>query len=99
IPSCGSQTISNALAAYLQELGGKIEINCKIDNVEQLPEASAVLFDTSVWNFVRIAGNQLPKPYQRRLQKFRHAPGILKVDYALSSAIPGRSDKCGRPGP
>jgi phytoene dehydrogenase-like protein len=98
IPSRGSQTISNALAAYLQELGGEIETNCKIDNLEQLAEARAVLFDTSVWNFVRIAGNQLPDPYRRRLKKFRHAPGIFKIDYALSAAIPWRSDKCRRAG-
>src|SRR5207302_10922319 len=98
IPIRGSQTISNALAAYLQELGGEIETNCKIDNLEQLAEARAVLFDTSVWNFVQVAGNQLPNPYRRRLQKFRHAPGIFKIDYALSSAIPWRSDKCRRAG-
>ena len=98
IPSRGSQTISNALAAYLQELGGEIETNCKIDNLEQLAEARAVLFDTSVWNFVRIAGNQLPDPYRQRMQKFRHAPGIFKIDYALSAAIPWRSDKCRRAG-
>ena len=98
IPIRGSQTISNALAAYLQELGGEIETNCKIDNLEQLAEARAVLFDTSVWNFVQIAGKQLPDPYRRRLQKFRHAPGIFKIDYALSAAIPWRSDKCRRAG-
>jgi phytoene dehydrogenase-like protein len=98
IPSRGSQTISNALAAYLQELGGEIETNCKIDNLEQLAEARAVLFDTSVWNFVRIAGNQLPDRYRRRLKKFRHAPGIFKIDYALSAAIPWPSDKCRRAG-
>ncbi|PYJ34145.1 MAG: FAD-dependent oxidoreductase [Verrucomicrobia bacterium] len=98
IPIRGSQTISNALVAYLQELGGEIETNCKIDNLEQLAEARAVLFDTSVWNFVQIAGKQLPDPYRRRLQKFRHAPGIFKIDYALSAAIPWRSDKCRRAG-
>ncbi len=98
IPIRGSQTISNALAAYLQELGGEIETNCKIDNLQQLAEARAVLFDTSVWNFVQIAGKQLPDPYRRRLQKFRHAPGIFKIDYALSAAIPWRSDKCRRAG-
>src|SRR6267378_3374137 len=98
IPIRGSQTISNALAAYLQELGGEIETNRKIDNLQQLAEARAVLFDTSVWNFVQIAGKQLPDPYRRRLQKFRHAPGIFKIDYALSAAIPWRSDKCRRAG-
>jgi phytoene dehydrogenase-like protein len=94
----GSQSISSALSNYLRELGGELDINCRIDKLEQIPEATAVLFDTSVWNFVRIAGNQLPDPYWRRLQKFRHAPGIFKIDYALSAAIPWRSDKCRRAG-
>jgi len=98
IPHRGSQAISNALAAHLQELGGKIEINCKIDNLEQLPKSRAVLFDTSVWNFVRIAGSRLPNTYRRRLQKFRHAPGIFKLDYALSAPIPWRADECRRAG-
>ena len=98
IPHRGSQAISNALAAHLQELGGKIEINCKIANLEQLPKSRAVLFDTSVWNFVRIAGSRLPNTYRRRLQKFRHAPGIFKLDYALSAPIPWRADECRRAG-
>jgi phytoene dehydrogenase-like protein len=98
IPRRGSQAISNALAAHFQELGGKIEINCKIDNLEQLPKSRAVLFDTSLWNFVRIAGSRLPNIYRRRLQKFRHAPGIFKLDYALSAPIPWRSDECRRAG-
>jgi phytoene dehydrogenase-like protein len=98
IPYRGSQTISNSLAAYFEELGGKIEVNCKVDNLEQLPKSGAVLFDTPVWNFVRIAGNRLPGTYRRRLQKFRHAPGIFKIDYALSAAIPWRSEECRRAG-
>jgi phytoene dehydrogenase-like protein len=98
IPRGGSQSISSALANYLRELGGELDINRRIDNLEQIPKSRAVLFDTSVWNFVRIAGNQLPDPYRRRLQKFRHAPGIFKIDYALSATIPWRSDKCRRAG-
>jgi phytoene dehydrogenase-like protein len=98
IPHRGSQSISNALAACFQELGGKIELNRRIDNLEQLPKSRTVLFDTSVWNFLRIAENRLPDSYRRRLLKFRHAPGIFKIDYALSAAIPWRSDECRRAG-
>jgi phytoene dehydrogenase-like protein len=98
IPHRGSQAISDALVAYFQDLGGKIEINRRIDHLEQLPKSRVVLFDTSAWNFVRIAGNHLPNRYRRRLQNFRHAPGIFKLDYALSAAIPWRSDECRRAG-
>src|ERR1043166_1424877 len=57
-PRGGSQSISNALAGYLHELGGKIKTNRKIDNLDQLPKARAVLFDVSVWHFARIAGDR-----------------------------------------
>jgi phytoene dehydrogenase-like protein len=98
IPRGGSQRISNALAAYLRELGGKIEVNRPIENLDQLPRARAVLLDTSVWEFLRIAGKQLPSRYRRRLESFRHAPGIFKIDYALSEPIPWKAEACRRAG-
>src|SRR6202035_3745853 len=51
IPRGGSQSIANALANYLRELGGKIDINRRIDNLAQLPKSRVVLFDTTVWQF------------------------------------------------
>ena len=98
IPRRGSQSISNALAKYFLELGGKIDTNRRIDNLTQLPRSRVVLFDTTVWQFVRIAGERLPARYRRRLQNFRHAPGIFKIDYALSSPIPWKSEVCRRAG-
>src|SRR5206468_8545126 len=84
IPRGGSQQISNALATYLRELGGNIEVNHRIENLPDLPKSRAILLDVSVWEFLRIAGQQLPSRYRRRLESFRHAPGIFKIDYALS---------------
>jgi len=40
----------------------------------------------------------LPSRYRRRLKNFRHAPGIFKIDYALSSPIPWKSESCRRAG-
>src|SRR5262249_43825138 len=48
----------------------------------------------SVWQFLRIAGHQLPARYRRRLESFRHGPGIFKIDYALSSPIPWKAEAC-----
>ena len=94
IPRGGSQSISNALAAYFRDLGGKIETGYRVDRIDQLPKARATLFDTTVWNFARIAGGQLPSSYRQKLQGFRHAPGIFKIDYALSSPIPWKAKEC-----
>jgi phytoene dehydrogenase-like protein len=94
IPRGGSQSISNALANYLRELGGKIETGQPIGSSEELPKARVTLFDTTVWQFARIAGDRLPNPYRQKLERFRHAPGIFKIDYALSSPIPWKAAEC-----
>jgi phytoene dehydrogenase-like protein len=98
IPRGGSQKISNALANYLKELGGKIEVNRRVDNLNDLPKSRAILLDVSVWQFLRIAGQRLPSRYRRRLESFRHAPGIFKIDYALSEPIPWKAEACRRAG-
>jgi phytoene dehydrogenase-like protein len=98
IPRGGSQTIANALAAYLRELGGKIETNRRVQNLRDVPKSRAVLFDTSVWQFAQIARNQIPTCYRRRLENFRHAPGVFKIDYALSEQVPWVAEECRRAG-
>ena len=98
IPRGGSKQISNALAGYLRELGGKIETNHRIENLNDLPKSHAVLLDLSVWEFLRIAGQQLPAQYRRRLESFRHAPGVFKIDYALSEPVPWKAEACRRAG-
>ncbi len=98
IPRGGSQAITNALADHLRELGGKVDTNHRVDNLDALPKSRAVLFDVSPCQFIRIAGNRLPKRYHERLQRFRHAPGIFKVDYALNSPVPWKAESCRRAG-
>jgi len=98
IPRGGSQSIANALTKYFFELGGKIDINRHIDNLDQLPKSRVTLFDTTVWQFARLSGDRLSKRYQRRLENFRHAAGIFKIDYALSAPIPWRAEACRRAG-
>src|SRR6266478_4644254 len=98
IPRGGSQSISNAFANYFLGLGGEIEIDRRIENLDQLPKSRVTLFDTTVWQFAQIAGDRLPNHYRRRLENFQHAPGIFKIDYALSSPIPWKSDVCRRAG-
>jgi phytoene dehydrogenase-like protein len=94
IPRAGSQKISSALAAYLRELGGKIELNHRVENLNDLPKSRAVLLDVSVWEFLRIAGQQMPAQYRRRLESFRHGPGVFKIDYALSEPVPWKAEAC-----
>ena len=98
LPRGGAQSISDALAGCLRALGGEIETNCRIENLNQLPTARAVLFDTTCWEFARLAADRLPDRYRRRLERFRHAPGVFKIDYALSAPVPWRAEGCRRAG-
>jgi len=98
IPRGGTQAISNALAALLQSLGGKIETGVEVRNFEDLPRARVVLLDVTPHQFIRIAGDRLPIWYRRRLQSFRYGPAVFKIDYALKESIPWSSDICRRAG-
>src|SRR6266699_2294179 len=98
IPRGGSQQITNALAAYLRQFGGKIETDHRVDDLNELPKSRAVILDISVWQFLRIGGHQMPPRYRRRLEAFRHAPGIFKIDYALSEPVPWKAEACRRAG-
>ena len=98
IPRGGSQRIANALTDYLRELGGGIEANHRVENLNELPKSRAVLLDVSVWEFLQLAGKQLPPTYRHRLERFRHGPGVFKIDYALSEPIPWKAESCSRAG-
>ncbi|MEZ4885141.1 MAG: NAD(P)/FAD-dependent oxidoreductase [Chitinophagales bacterium] len=90
----GSTNITQALAAYLKELGGEIQTDTQITDFKQLPPAKAYLFDTDPLQLTRIAVNELPQSYIKRLQKFNYGPGIFKVDWALDGSIPWSDKRC-----
>ena len=90
----GSQEIANALAACLVELGGEIELDHRVENLNRLPKARAVLLDITPWQFLQISQSRLPTRYRRQLQRFCHAPGVCKIDYALSAPIPWSAWEC-----
>jgi phytoene dehydrogenase-like protein len=89
----GSQAISNALAAYIRERGGVIETNRPIARMSDLPLAKAFIFDVAPKNLAAIAGDQLPPSYRARLERYRHGPGVFKIDYALDGPIPWKAPR------
>lgn len=92
----GSQQIVEALAAHLKALGGEIVTGQRITQFDQLPSATAVLFDTAPKQLLEIAGDQLPGGYRRRLRRYRYGPGVCKVDWALDGPIPWAAPECGQ---
>ncbi len=84
----GSAALSQALVSHLTSLGGEVVCDWPVASIDELPAARAYLFDTSPGALARIAADRLPATYLRRLLRFRHGPGLFKVDWALDSPIP-----------
>jgi len=94
-PRGGSQCLAEALADRLQELGGEIHTASAVD---ELPRADVVLADVVPRELVRIAGDRLPAHYARSLSRYRHGPGVFKLDWALDGPIPWTAADCTRAG-
>ncbi len=69
-----------------------------MEALEELPDARAVLFDTTPGALARIAGNRLDARYRQRLLRFRQGPGSFKLDYALAGPVPWTAEACRRAG-
>jgi phytoene dehydrogenase-like protein len=92
----GSQAIADALVAHYRSLGGELVTGQPVSEFAQLPAARAYLFDLSPRQLLAIAGDRLPARYRRRLQRFRHGPGVFKVDWALRAPLPWKDARCQR---
>jgi len=90
----GSQRLTEALASHFRSLGGEIETGRWIGSIDELPPAKVVLFDTSPRQLAALAGHRLPPRYVKRLGRYRHGPGVFKMDWALSGPIPWRAVEC-----
>jgi phytoene dehydrogenase-like protein len=96
IPRGGAQSLADALAATFEELGGTIETGRPVRSLSDLPTARAYLFDVIPRDLARIAQDALPSGYRRQLARYRHGPGVFKVDYALDAPIPETNPACAR---
>ncbi|MGW3972873.1 phytoene desaturase family protein [Streptomyces ardesiacus] len=83
----GSQSISDALAAHLADLGGTVHTDYEVKRLDDLPPARAYVFDTSPTALARIAG--LGNHYAG----YRYGPGVFKVDYALDGPVPWTAEE------
>lgn len=94
----GSGKIADALAAYFISLGGKIETNFEVKNLQQLPSSKAVLLDVTPRQLLNIAGHRFSSLYKWQLEKYRYGMGIFKIDWALDGPIPFTAHECRQAG-
>ncbi len=86
VPVGGSQSIADALIADLRAHGGVLHAGVEVTS----PPAGVVLYDTAPTALLDIYGDALPHGYARALRRYRFGPGVAKVDFVLSEAVPWR---------
>ena len=84
----GTQRLTDGLADYIRANGGEVVTDHAIARLEDLPPARAVILDVMPEAFLRMAGDHLPVAYRWQLGRWKHAPGVCKVDYSLSEPVP-----------
>jgi phytoene dehydrogenase-like protein len=84
----GSGRLAAALAAEVAALGGRIETGVEVGDLEEIGAGTTVVMDVMPAAAVRIGGRRLPERTAARLMRWRHGPGVFKVDWALDGAIP-----------
>ena len=94
----GSQRLADALVGEVRRLGGEVVTDAPVASLADLPPARASLLDVAPRQLVALAGDRAPAGYVRRLERFRHGPGVSKVDWALDGPIPWRDPDLARAG-
>jgi len=94
IPRGGSQKIADALASYFRSMGGEIVTCSRVESIDELPPARAIMCDITPRQLLSIAGHRLPSTYKRKLENYRYGPAAFKVDWALSGPIPWTAKEC-----
>jgi phytoene dehydrogenase-like protein len=98
MPRGGAGRIAASLTAYLHALGGRVVTGRRVESIDELLPARAVLLDLTPRRVLAVAGKYLSDGYRRRLDRYRYGPGAFKVDWALDGPIPWRAEACRRAG-
>jgi phytoene dehydrogenase-like protein len=90
----GSRRITDALAALLLNLGGKIETGVRVRSASELSAA-----DVTVWDLApTVLADVLPPRVARAYRRFRYGPAAFKVDFAVEGGIPWTAEPARRAG-
>jgi phytoene dehydrogenase-like protein len=94
----GSQSITNAMAALLTELGGTIKTGVTVESYHEVAHADLVMLDLAPGAVADLLGDRLPAKVARAYRRYRHGPGAFKLDLAVEGGVPWRSEAARRAG-
>ena len=94
----GSQAIARAMVAMLEDLGGKVETGVEVRSLAEVGRADVVMLDVAPAAAARIVGDQMPSRVSRALTRYRHGPGVFKVELAVEGGVPWTHEDSRRAG-
>jgi phytoene dehydrogenase-like protein len=84
----GSAAIITAMISLLEEHGAQFETGVRVTSLDELGTPDIVMLDVAPAAAARIAGDRMPGRVARALTKYRHGPGVFKVDFAIQDGVP-----------
>ncbi|MDX1753279.1 MAG: NAD(P)/FAD-dependent oxidoreductase [Salinimicrobium sediminis] len=93
-PKGGAGNFTKALLDYYKSLGGELFMNTWVEDIRDLPNAYAYMFDLTPKQLLKVRGLNFNSLYRRRMEAFNYGAGVFKMDWALSEPIPFASEKC-----
>jgi phytoene dehydrogenase-like protein len=95
----GSASIARAMVSMLDGVyGGKIETGVRVSSLAELGDFDVVMLDLAPAAAARIAGDRLPARVARAYRRYRHGPGVFKVDFAVEGRVPWSHEPSRRAG-
>jgi phytoene dehydrogenase-like protein len=94
----GSQALADAMVTALEEQGGEVVTGHEVTDLREFDGIPAVLLDTTPRAFVEMAGDRVNEGYRRWVSRYKHGPGVFKVDWVLSEPVPWTNPEVRRSG-
>jgi phytoene dehydrogenase-like protein len=94
----GSQALADAMVRALEEQGGELVTGHEVTDLGEFDGVPAVLLDTTPRAFVAMAGDRINEGYRRWVARYKHGPGVFKIDWVLSEPVPWTNPEVRRAG-
>jgi phytoene dehydrogenase-like protein len=94
----GSAAISTAMIAALEEHGGKVITGVRVESLAELASPDVLMLDTAPAAAARIVGDRMPGRIRRAFTRYRHGPGVFKLEYAIDGDVPWQHEASRRAG-
>lgn len=84
----GSASIRDAILRRAKEHGVTWETGRRVGSLDQLGRVDIVMLDTAPAAAATIMGDRLPARVRRAYRRYRHGPGVFKMEFAVAEGVP-----------